>query len=58
MFTKNQWVLPSSILAFAFVLGALFIRGTWRNVSKTNQTITVAGSAKKKLPRWLMLRLR
>ena len=49
MFSKNQWVLPATILAAAFLLGTLFISGTWRNVSKANQTITVTGSAKKEI---------
>jgi len=49
MFTKNQWVLPATILGAAFLLGTLFISGTWRNVSKANQTITVTGSAKKEI---------
>jgi len=47
MFSKNQWVLPALILAAAFLLGTFFISGTWRSVSKANQTITVTGSAKK-----------
>lgn len=47
--TKNQWLLPASILGISFLLGTLFISGTWRHISKANQTITVTGSAKKEI---------
>lgn len=47
MFTKYPYSFPALILALGFVLAALIIGVTWKNISKANQTITVTGSAKK-----------
>jgi hypothetical protein len=47
MFNKNQYALPSLIIAAGIVLSAIIIGGVWKNISKANQTITVTGSAKK-----------
>ncbi|MCX8057523.1 MAG: SIMPL domain-containing protein [Ignavibacteria bacterium] len=47
MISDNKFIVPSLILAIFFVLGVLIISEAWRNHTRTNQTITVTGSAKK-----------
>lgn len=47
MFSDNKYIVPSLILSIFFILGILVISETWRNHTRTNQTITVTGSARK-----------
>ncbi len=47
MFSDNKYIVPSLILSIFFILGILLISETWRNHTRSNQTITVTGSARK-----------
>jgi hypothetical protein len=47
MISDNKFIVPSLIISIFFVLGVLIISEAWRNHTRTNQTITVTGSAKK-----------
>lgn len=47
MISDNKYIVPSLIVSIFFILATLIISETWRNHTRTNQTITVTGSAKK-----------
>ncbi|MGB9664406.1 MAG: SIMPL domain-containing protein [Ignavibacteria bacterium] len=47
MISDNKFIVPSLIISIFFILATLIISETWRNHTRTNQTITVTGSAKK-----------
>lgn len=47
MISDNKYIVPALIISIFFILGILVISETWRNHTRTNQTITVTGSAKK-----------
>lgn len=47
MISDNKYIVPSLIISIFFILATLIISETWRNHTRTNQTITVTGSAKK-----------
>ncbi len=47
MLTENKYIVPAFILSVFFVIGVLIIGEAWRNHTRTNQTITVTGSAKR-----------
>lgn len=47
MLTENKYIVPAFIISIFFVIGVLIIGEAWRNHTRTNQTITVTGSAKK-----------
>lgn len=44
---ENKFILPSIILSIAFLIVAIVVTQTWSSNYKSNQTITVTGSAKK-----------
>lgn len=48
-YRENRFLLPSIILAVAFVLAVLIFAMNWRSIRRDNQTVTVTGSAKKEL---------
>mgnify|MGYP001038292781 CR=1 FL=1 len=47
MISDNKYIVPSLIISIFFILSTLIMSETWRNHTRTNQTITVTGSAKK-----------
>jgi len=47
MISDNKYIVPALIISIFFILSTLIISETWRNHTRTNQTITVTGSAKK-----------
>lgn len=47
MISDNKFIVPSLIVSIFFVLGVLILGEAWRNHTRTNQAITVTGSAKK-----------
>lgn len=46
MFEKNNLLLPSIILSAGILIVGIILSVTWRSNSKSNETITVTGSAK------------
>lgn len=44
---KNTFIIPSIIIALAFIISVLVFSGTWKSVKSSDQTINVTGSAKK-----------
>ena len=45
---KNKsFVVPGIVLAIGFIIAAMIISNTWRNVSRSNVNITVTGSSQK-----------
>ncbi len=49
MFKENKFIIPSLIISIFLVIVALIISSVWRNHTRSNQTITVTGSAKKEI---------
>ncbi len=48
MENKNKsFVVPGIVLAIGFIIAAMIISNTWRNVSRSNVNITVTGSSQK-----------
>lgn len=47
MISDNKYIVPSLIVSIFFILGVLVLSETWRNHTRTNQTINVTGSAKR-----------
>ncbi|MCX8010222.1 MAG: SIMPL domain-containing protein [Ignavibacteria bacterium] len=49
MFKENKFIIPSVIISIFLVIVALIISAAWRNHTRSSQTITVTGSAKKEI---------
>ena len=46
---KNKFLLPVSILGISFIIGVVIIAMTWKSNYRSNQTISVTGSATKSI---------
>ncbi len=46
MFKENKFILPAAILGVFFLVSIFVISSAWRNHTRSNQTISVTGSAK------------
>jgi len=46
MFKENKFIIPSAILGMFFLISIFVVAAAWRNHTRSNQTISVTGSAK------------
>jgi uncharacterized protein len=49
MNSRNDLLIPISILSLAFIICSVIVVSAWKSNYKSNQTITVTGSAKKQI---------